>query len=268
MKKLFNLFLSLVLSLYFVVPGYSADQWAVSSPAGTDNASDLDTLIGVNNAALDRLAYTYRQGCKIAYASASTLTVDTGALALPNSAGTVVRWRRNTSVTTISFSNIDTGAEAASTTYYIYGLADTDATTFTVKISTSSSAPTGATYYRRLGYFYNDASSNITQIVNDDNSGNIAYVKGQGNYYRIDSGTTGSIGSGTQTGQSVSFSFTFASAPIVLMTCYDPTYGDGIGGDSGWFIQSISTTGFTFGHYNAANAVYYKWIAIGQVLAQ
>jgi hypothetical protein len=41
-------------------------------------------------------------------------------------------------------------------------------TTFTFKISVSSSAPSGVTYYLRLGSFYNDASGNITLVSNDN----------------------------------------------------------------------------------------------------
>ncbi len=91
------------------------------------------------------------------------------------------------------------------------------------------------------------------------------YVRGQNTGFKIDSGITGLIPGGSQTGRSVSFNFTFSSPPLVILTVYDPTYGHGIGGDSGYFVQSVSQTGFTFGHYNAANAVYYYWIAIGQV---
>lgn len=165
MKKIF---LGLILSLCLISQVYCADQWDKNELAGTINASDIDYYNLANNEATDRLLYTYRQGCALVYASASTITVNSGALALPNLTGSVVRWRRNTSNTTVAWSNIDTGTEANSTTYYIYGVADTDATTFTCVISTNSSAPTGVTYYRRLGSFYNDASGNITQITNDN----------------------------------------------------------------------------------------------------
>ena len=259
-----RLFMGFLVSIFMISQVSASDQWAVSKPAGTDQAADIDSYIGINNAALDRLVYTYRQGCKIVYASASTLTVETGALALPNSAGTVVRWRRNTSSTTVAWTNIDTGSEASSTTYYVYAVADTDATTFTIKISTNSATPTGCTYYRRLGYFYNDASSNITQIVNDNNAGDIAFVKGQGNYYKIDSGSC-STSQGNPA--SVSFSFTFASAPIVVTA---PNEGGSQVDDHGVEanVSNITTTGCTIlnSRRNGGTTVY--WVAIGQVLAQ
>jgi len=261
-----RLFMGFLVSIFMISQVSASDQWAVSKPAGTDQAADIDSYIGINNAALDRLVYTYRQGCKIVYASVSTLTVEAGALALPNSAGTVVRWRRNTSSTTVAWTNIDTGSEASSTTYYVYAVADADATTFTIKISTNSAAPTGCTYYRRLGYFYNDASSNITQIVNDDNAGNIAYVKGQGNYYKID---TGSVTVTENTAPlAVSFDFTYATAPKVFATIHQTSvtnYGEGIN------INSVSTTGFTitiYNFYNGQSSSPVEWLAVGEVLAQ
>ena len=161
-------FVFLLCFLLATGPGFAADQWAKGKPAGTDSPSDIDDLIGVNNAALDRLLYTYREGAKISYSTAAQVSVGIGAIALPNSDGSVVRWRRNTSATTVTWANIDTGSEANSTTYYIYGVADTDATTFTCTISTNASAPTGKTYYRLLGSFYNDSSGNISNISNDN----------------------------------------------------------------------------------------------------
>nr|NQU92748.1 hypothetical protein [Bacteroidota bacterium] len=55
----------------------------------------------------------------------------------------------------MTWADLDTGSESTGT-YYLYGNCDADATTFTVKISASSSAPTGATYYKQLGSFSND----------------------------------------------------------------------------------------------------------------
>ena len=69
--------------------------------------------------------------------------------------------RQNTANTTVTWADIDTGAEAASTTYYVYAVADADATTATFMVSANSSTPTGATYYKKIGSFYNDSSSNI-----------------------------------------------------------------------------------------------------------
>jgi len=166
-KKLLVLLMSF--SLVFSV--YATDQWDTTDPAGSESPSDLDDLITTNNDVVDRLLSDYRQGAKISYSSATTLSVSSGQVTCDNSARTSRKWRENTSATSVTFSNIDTSTEAASTTYYVYAVADTDATTFTIVISKSSTEPSGATYYAKLGQFYNDASSNIVNdntIVNDN----------------------------------------------------------------------------------------------------
>ena len=161
MKKLLVLLMSF--SLVFSV--YATDQWDTTDPAGSESPSDLDDLITTNNDVVDRLLSDYRQGAKISYSSATTLSVSSGQVTCDNSARTSRKWRENTSATSVTFSSIDTSTEAASTTYYVYAVADTDATTFTIVISKSSTEPSGATYYAKLGQFYNNSSSNI---VNDD----------------------------------------------------------------------------------------------------
>jgi hypothetical protein len=246
-----RLWIALVLSLGLVVNGWAADEWAVGDPAGTRNASDLDTYLLANNTALDRFLQYGRHDCKISYASASTITVGTGSVVCSNSGGTVRHLRANTAAVTVTWGMIDTGAEEASKTYYLWAVGDADATTFTVMVSLSSTAPTGATYYKYLGSFYNDASSNITQTV-DDNDNDSAYIKGQGNYYKIDTGSISGSGG-------VSFSFTFAAAPVVLVS--QAVLADH---NANYNASSITTAGFTAGNIGGAA----KWIAIGQVLAQ
>jgi hypothetical protein len=166
-----RLWIALVLSLGLAANGWAADEWAVGDPAGTRNASDLDTYLLTNNAALDRFLQYGRHDCKISYASASTITVGTGSVVCSNSGGTVRHLRANTAAVTVTWGMIDTGAEEASKTYYLWAVGDADATTFTVMISLSNTAPTGATYYKRLGSFYNDSSSNITALTDDDGVG-------------------------------------------------------------------------------------------------
>lgn len=149
-----------------VSPVYAESQWTKGEPAGTEAAGTIDDLIRVNNDAIDRLAYNYRRNLTTVPATVNTLSVLEGEVAIPNAAGSIVRWRRNTSTTTLTWADIDTGAEANSTQYYIYALADTDATTCTFKVSTNATSPSGATYYRKIGYFYNDSSGNIVSVGN------------------------------------------------------------------------------------------------------
>lgn len=163
MKKL----LILLLCLGLILPVYAADQLDPDSPAGGDSPSDIDTKIEANNNALYRMLSQYREGCKVSYASASTITVAAGQVMISD--GTNYYSVKNTSATTVQWSDIDTESEETGITYYLYAYQDapTTTTTFSVAISKSSSAPTGITNYRRLGSFYNDSDGNITRIVND-----------------------------------------------------------------------------------------------------
>ena len=164
MKKI----LAILLILFLVSPVFAADEWAKAKPAGSNNASTIDDLVGVNNEAIDRLVANYRQGSTLLYASAATLTVEPGSIVCSNSAGTVRHFRTKASNTTVTWADIDTGSEAISTTYYVYDIADADSTEYACKISASATSPTGVTYYKKIGSFYNNASGNIEQVVNDD----------------------------------------------------------------------------------------------------
>lgn len=164
MKRLITLFLASLIA--FPV---HAGQWAKAKPLSTDQWTAFPTDNQANNDALDRVLAGHREGMAISYTSASAVSVAAGEIVVSNSDGSVRLMLRNTAATSVGWSDIDTGSEASATTYYIYAIATaTSDETATFKISTNSSAPTGITYYKRLGSFYNDASSNITQIVNDN----------------------------------------------------------------------------------------------------
>lgn len=150
----------------------SSNEFDESTPLGSDSVSDLDEII--QDEILEPIARVlrgYREGAICYPSSSTTIYVSAGQVLCSNTAGTVVKMRRNTTATAVTFANIDTGAEAASTSYYVYAVADADATTFTFVLSSSASAPTGVTYYQRIGYLYNDASSNIVNVGNM-NTGN------------------------------------------------------------------------------------------------
>jgi len=168
MKK----FLVIVLML-LASNGWCVDEWDKTRLLGTSLINDIDTSTQANNEALDRVLSNYRQGMLLQYLTASTITVTAGEVVCSNSGGTVRKMRSNTSGTTVTWSDIDTGAEASGTTYYIYASCDATATTAVFKISTSSSTPSGLTYYKRLGNFYNDGSGNISQVKNDNQSSEI-----------------------------------------------------------------------------------------------
>lgn len=160
----------IILALLLMTSSAFATQWRAGTGEltilGTSNASDIDTnTYNSMVKPLDDLLATYCNQYLI-YTSGGTITVSAGSVMVSNSAGTVRLMLRNSSTTTVSFSDIDTGAEAPSTTYYIYAIAaTTSSTSATYKISASSTAPSGSTYYYQIGSFINDSSSNISNIA-------------------------------------------------------------------------------------------------------
>lgn len=137
---------------------------------GYDEIEAVQTFIGAPGAAQTHLA-ALLDTVKDAYTGgrcykkdADEIYVGPFAGIIANAAGTVKKLRVSTSVTTLAAANLDTGAFAAATYYYIYATADAAATTPTFVISASASAPTGYTHYRRLGWFYNE-TINVIDIT-------------------------------------------------------------------------------------------------------
>lgn len=174
MKKI--LIFAITILFAFSSSAWGTAQWredgSEETVDGGESPADLDTEI-YNNIVqpLDRLLLGYQEGCEVSYASAATLTVGNGQVVVSNAAGTARLMLSNTSNTTLTWANIDTGAEAASTTYYVYaGTSTTTDLTFTVYVSTNATTPSSVTYYQRLGSFYNSSGSDILNdetITND-----------------------------------------------------------------------------------------------------
>jgi len=180
MKKISAFLLSMVVS----VNAFAVSEWDKTKPAGTDTIRVYPAAVTANNEAVDRLLSNYREGLVLSYSSATTISVSAGEVTCSNAAGTVRRFRTNAAATNVTFGDLDTGAEASGTTYYVYAVADTDSAAATFKVSASGSAPTGVTYYKRLGSFYNDVSSNIDQtLVDNDNDAFSAQVYDSGWFY-------------------------------------------------------------------------------------
>lgn len=215
MKKLF-----LALSIIFLLTGniYAAVEWNKLEPLGSRNISDLDYYIQNNQSALDRVLANYNT-VVLSYNSASQLTASPGEVVCSNSDGSVRKMRQNTTSTTITWANIDTGAEAASTQYYVYANCDADATTATFKISGNSTTPTGLTYYKKIGQFYNDGSSNITNLYNSKETSWGAFTaKSAGTTYQA---TTDGFVVGYTSGTAINNGFTAytdaSSSPTTLV---------------------------------------------------
>lgn len=135
----------------------------------------LETFIGAMgrsqaySTSLKALLKNFRANASCVYKSATELTVTAGELYIGDASGNGA-YRQNTSDTTVGWGNIDTGSEENSTIYYVYALADSAATTFTVKISKSATetafrTSATATYCRKIGTFYNDSSGNIVRVA-------------------------------------------------------------------------------------------------------
>lgn len=168
--------------------GWCVTQWTKASmPATGNNLTDWPTQVNAQWSIIDTLLSNYRKGFTLTYSSGSTLALTAGELTVSNSTGATRLFLQKASSTNVTFSNIDTGVEAPSTTYYVYaGTSTATDAAPTFYISLSASAPTGVTYYVRLGSFYNDSSSNITTIDNDNITGeaNVRSSKTVGSVYQ------------------------------------------------------------------------------------
>ena len=169
MKKLW-----IVLTILCLTVSAHAQQWSKSEVAGTRTVSDIDYYITNNNTALDRLLANYNT-LVLAYSSATQLTVSTGEVVVSNSTGTIRLALRNTTATTLTWADIDSGSAAntAATTYYVYAIAAlATSETATFKLSTNSSTIADATYYKKIGSFYNATASVIdrTKVYANANS--------------------------------------------------------------------------------------------------
>jgi hypothetical protein len=116
---------------------------------------------------LKNLLLEYQKSCEIYRSGDAEIKVKVGKIAISDASNNV-RWRRNIAEVTVNWDNLDTGAEENSTIYYIYAVADSAATTFTIKISKNATTPTGCTFYKKIGSFYNNASGNIERVASAD----------------------------------------------------------------------------------------------------
>lgn len=168
MKKIISVLTICLMMCSTLCAAPGTDDFDKDVPATTQYIDEGGVSILGSLTAIDRVLANFRQGCRVVYASAATITIELGEVVVSNAAGTTRVLTQNTSDTTATWANIDTGSETVSTTYYVYATSTSDSTnTFTVMISASSTTPTGATYWKKLGSFVNDADGNIVQITND-----------------------------------------------------------------------------------------------------
>lgn len=142
-------------------------EWDKSKPLIGDKKNLFPAVAQANWAALDNLLANYRQALRLTYNSATTITVSAGECTVSNSGGTIRYFRKNSSSSDLTSADLDTGSFSVSTTYYVYAVGDVSQAAAQFKISLSSTSPTGFSYYKRLGRFTLDSSSNITTIIDD-----------------------------------------------------------------------------------------------------
>jgi hypothetical protein len=117
-------------------------------------ATKLDTTT------LPSLVYAIKEGCKVSYSDANTLSVGKCIVSVNGN------YIKTTSNTTVTWGCSSCSSEVVSTTYYLYA---TSASSLTLKISTTAPGEDGYNGTdRALARFYNDAASNIDQYSIDN----------------------------------------------------------------------------------------------------
>ena len=143
--------------------------------------TSVQTFVGASGAtqAKNTDVLTFLKGLNhtitLTWVDADTIQASAGVVLCAKADNSIKVLRQNTSTTNITFSDIDAGARATNTTYYVYANGDASATTVTFKISSSSTTPTGITNLRRIGTFKTNStgSGEIMEgsIVNDAHYG-------------------------------------------------------------------------------------------------
>lgn len=130
----------------------------------------IETFVGASgksqSGSIDLLEYLRYLGdpvneARVEWVSVTQLKIKAGIIWCTNASGSIRVPRKLTGDLTLSFADLDTGAEAASTKYYVIAVADAANTTITGKFSLSKTAPTGITTFAVLASFVNNAASDI-----------------------------------------------------------------------------------------------------------
>lgn len=178
MKRIMALILAVMMSFN----AYAA--WDGDKPAGSDNISDLDTLIQTNNSALENTlgGLTGWQNLSVAYTSAASVTITADSLYLQDSTG--ISYRATTvsevaTITTAGASGLVTAlSEASSTWYYVYIARKSSDGTTNAFLSTSAVL---ATVLTQLDAGYNQLAL-VSAVRNDGSSNFISFRQGGRKY--------------------------------------------------------------------------------------
>lgn len=130
----------------------------------------IETFVGASgkpqSGSIDLLEYLRFLGdpvneARVEWVSATSLKIKAGVIWCTNASGSIRVPRKLTADLTLTFADLDTGAEAANTRYYVIAVADAANTSITGKFSLSKTAPSGITTFAVLASFVNNASSDI-----------------------------------------------------------------------------------------------------------
>jgi hypothetical protein len=165
LDRIFAVILTVAIIFSFSFPSQAVTQWNVNLPQSSDSKSNWPAEIQNQWSIVQTLDSNYRRGMQVVWASSSSLTANAGEVMVSN--GTTYEMLQNTTTSTITSGNLDTGSIADSTTYYVYcGSSSSTASSCTYYISLSNTAPSGVTYYAQLASMVTDASGNFTTVIN------------------------------------------------------------------------------------------------------
>ena len=186
-------FVSLFLSLLLIFSPLSFGAWDDTAPAGSSNASDIDTNVTANNAALEGMLDEVRgwKNLKVVRDSATQVTVTADVLYLQSSSNLAVQFgsvSESIAITSSGASGLDTGAEASGTWYYIWIISKSSDGTINGLLSASATSPTMPSGY--------DQKTLVSAVRNNSSSDFVDFIQ-VGKMYAYTAGINVFQGTGT-----------------------------------------------------------------------
>lgn len=275
----------ILLAILFLIPtnGWCVTQWNKSFPASGDNLTAWPAAVTAQWSILDTLVSNYKRGESVIYKNSTTLTVTLGEIVVSNSGGTLRVFLQDSGNTDITTANLDSGGSfSAGTAYYVYAATSSaTAASSTYYISLSSSAPTGPTYYVKIGAFTTDGSGNVVPYqvykvnygssttdvngnslvplsISDYSSSTSSSTSRYGNQLRIAYGTV-SVSAGSSTALS---NLPFLSSSSYMIVASET--GGGGSDENRGSMGATASSGSAASIYNTDNSAHSaNWIAIG-----
>ena len=111
-----------------------------------------------------------RPTMKLSIVDVNTVQVSAGVIVCKNAAETKRLFRRNASITNVTFADLDTGVRQTNKKYYVIAVADGTGSTVTFKLSLSKTAPAGVTVFGIVGFLMTNGngSGDIETVENNE----------------------------------------------------------------------------------------------------